>query len=194
MFEPHRGRRQLGVGDPARILQPGTKDVFHQVAADARALVAAGPDQVHVLALRFGAADAHVTHQLLERHDAIHGIAQGRAVHGDVAQHAPGVGQHESRRVEAEQRIAGMLAKVIEQTFMGFAWHAQAVVAQLLGLQPGYRKRRFNGHAQLFGMTHVLEQRGNRAVAEGLHDRVPFDRSRQAQMKTLKGNLKPPLK
>ncbi|MNZ64776.1 hypothetical protein D3C78_829500 [compost metagenome] len=140
--------------------------------------MATGPDQVHVVALEFGAADPHVAHQLLEGHDPAHGIAQGRAVHGDVAQHAPRVGQDKTRRIEPEQRVARVFAEVVEQAFMGFARQAQAVVAQLSGLQPGRRQRRLDGHAQLFGVTHVFEQRGNRGVAKGLHDRVPLIEAR----------------
>ncbi|MNP06040.1 hypothetical protein D3C76_980090 [compost metagenome] len=161
MFQPDGGRRHLRVGDPARVLQPGTEHVFHQVSANSRALMAACPDQVHLAALHLGAADAHVSHQFLERHDAAHRIAQRRAVHGDVTQHAPGVGQHKTRGVETEQRIARVFAEIVEQPFMGFTWQPQAVVTQLLCLQPGSRQRRLDGHAQLFGMTQVFEQRRN---------------------------------
>ncbi|EJZ56432.1 hypothetical protein I1A_000740 [Pseudomonas fluorescens R124] len=170
MFQPYGGGRHLCVGDPACILQPGAEDVFHQMPTNPRTLVAASPDQMHVAFLHFGAADAHVAHQFFERHDPAHGIAQGRAVHGDVTEHAPGVGQDEIGRVETKQRIARVLAEIIEQAFMGFARQAQAVVAQLLRLQSGCRQRRLDGHAQLLGMAHVFEQRRNRGEAERLHD------------------------
>ena len=142
--------------------------------ADTRALVAARPDQVHVTVLHLGAADAHVAHQFFERHDPAHRIAQGRAVHGDVTEHAPGIGQDEIGRVETKQRIARVLAEIIEQALMGFARQAQAVVAQLLRLQTGSGQRRLDGHAQLLGMAHVFEQRRNRGEAERLHDPNPL--------------------
>mgnify|MGYP003601397350 CR=1 FL=1 len=97
VFEQHLAWRQFGVGDPAGIHQPGRQHVLHHMPADARRLVAAVPDQADLVMDHFGAAGAHVAHQFFERHDAVHCLAQGRAVHGDVAEHAPRVGQHEAR-------------------------------------------------------------------------------------------------
>ena len=129
--------------------------------ADSRALITASPDQMHVAIQHLGAADAHVADQFFERHDPAHRIAQRRAVHGDVTEHAPRIGQDEIRRVEPEQRIARVLAEIIEQAFMRFTGQTQGVVAQLLRLQTRCRQRRLDGHAQLFGMAQVFEQGRN---------------------------------
>lgn len=167
VLEPHGAGRERGVGDPARIQQPGGQHILHHVPSGFGALMAATPDQPHLAIDHLGAADPHVAHQFFKGHDAVHRLAQGRAVHGDVAQHAPRVGQDEPRRMQAEQGVAGVGAEVVEQAFVNLHRQAQAVVAQLPGLQAGSGQCRSDREAQLFGMAQVFEQRRDRGVAKG---------------------------
>ncbi|MNJ49128.1 hypothetical protein D3C77_443450 [compost metagenome] len=106
MLEPDLARGVVAVGDPARVQQPGGQHVLDHVAADVRRLVATVPDQPQVVGGRLQAADAHVADQFLVGRDAADGFAQGRAVHGDVAEHAPRAGLDEAPGMQAEQRIA----------------------------------------------------------------------------------------
>ena len=57
---------------------------------------------------------------------------------------------------------------------MGLTRQTQGVVAQLLRLQTRRRQRRFDGHAQVFGVAQVFEQRRNRGEAKRLHDPIPL--------------------
>lgn len=137
VFQPDLVRRTFQVGDPARVEDPGSQDVLDHVAPYQGCLVAAVPDQPDLPAGRLDAAGAHVADQLLVGRDAAHGLAQGGAVHRDVAEHAPGAGLDETRRMQAEQGIAGMLAEIAEQALVGFARQALAIVVELVGLEAG---------------------------------------------------------
>lgn len=171
VFQPDLVRRTFQVGDPARVEDPGSQDVLDHVAPYQGCLVAAVPDQPDLPAGRLDAAGAHVADQLLVGRDAAHGLAQGGAVHRDVAEHAPGAGLDEARRMQAEQGIAGMLAEIAEQALVGFARQALAIVVELVGLEAGGGQGRGDVQAEPFGVAQVLQQGRNRGGAKGLHGR-----------------------
>ncbi|MNN41315.1 hypothetical protein D3C81_1554290 [compost metagenome] len=137
--------------------------------ADFPGLVAAGPDQPHMACARLQARHAHVSHQLFVRHDARHRLAEAGAVHGDVAEHAPRAGLDVARRMQAEQRVAGAFGEIAEQAFVGLAGQALGVVAELLAGQAGGLEGGVDLQAELFGVTQVFMQGGNRSLAEGMH-------------------------
>ncbi|MCY1240129.1 hypothetical protein D9M72_529620 [compost metagenome] len=169
VLEPDFPRRKLHVGDPAGVEQPGGEHVLYHVAADRRVLVAAVPDHPYLIAVGFHAAHTHVAHQFLVGGDAVHGFAQGGAVHGDVAQNAPGSGLHVARRMQAEQDVAGFPDQVGQQALVGFAGQALAVVRQVVRADTGRGQGGGLIHAKLFCMAQVLEKCGNRGIAERLH-------------------------
>ena len=71
--------------------------------------------------------------------------------------------------MQAEQRVAGHLHQVMQQAFMGFAGNAFAVVGQIFESHAGGVARSLQIQAEGFGMAQVLEQGGDRGIAEGQH-------------------------
>lgn len=102
-------------------------------------------------------------------HDAAHGLAEGGTVHGDIAEHAPRAGLDETRRVQAEQRVAGHLQQMRQQAFVYLAGNPLAIVGQILRLDTGCRERTVDIQTELFGLAQVFEQGGNRGIAEVFH-------------------------
>ncbi|MDT4854030.1 hypothetical protein FQZ97_883170 [compost metagenome] len=178
MLEPDFPRRRLAVGDPARVQQPGCQHVFHHVPADFTRPVAAIPDQSNVVVVRLQTAYAHVADEFFVRHDARHRLAEIGAVHGDVAEHAPRAGLHELCGAKAEQRIAGALAELAEQAFVGLAGQALAVVVELGAGQADGLEDDVDIHAEALGMAQIAMQGGNGGLAEAMHSScVPIGNS-----------------
>ena len=174
MLELYATGGMLHAGDPAPVMQPGRQHVLDQVSAHRLVRMPAVPAQAHLAILLLDVTGAHVADQPLVGQDARHRLAEGGAVHGDVAEHAPRAGLHVARRMQAEQRIGGLPQQVFEQPLVLFAGHPLAVVGQALGAQPGGLPRRRAVQAEGLGMAQVLEQDGNRRIAECLHARRVF--------------------